>query len=310
MDKYKIAVVGIGGVGGYYGGKLAKRYADDPGYEITFIARGDHKSKIEKEGLRLELEEGTAFIHPSKVVETPQQLGKQDLIIFCVKSYSLEQVAEQFETNITPATVLLPLLNGVDGIEYLQNRYPEAQTLWGCVYIVSSKTAPGVVKVQGKYNRLVWGNPKLPAEVLQRVKALFEDAGINQEFYDDVENKVWEKFAFISPVASLSSLSDKTMGQLVGQDDLRQQLINLMQEIKLIAAAKGVELPENIVEQNLKVVEKLPHEATSSMQRDFREGNRTELENLTGYIVREGEKAGISTPTYAEVYQQLKHKSI
>lgn len=302
MEKYKIAVVGIGGVGGYYGGKLAQHFADDAAYEISFIARGAHKAAIENKGLQLDLEEGKQMVHPHSVKDKANELGIQNLIIFCVKSYSLEQVCEQLASSITADTILLPLLNGIEGIEYLQQRFPEAKTLWGCVYIVASKTAPGVVKVQGKYNRLVWGCPELPKAQLQHLQNLLNAAGINNEHYEDAETKVWEKFSFISPVASLSSLTDKTMGELVGQEQLINELKQLMEELKNVAAAKGIKLPQEIITQNLEVVRKLPQEATSSMQRDFRSGTQTELENLTGYVVREGEKVGVQTPHYAKIY--------
>ncbi|GHA59734.1 ketopantoate reductase family protein [Pontibacter akesuensis] len=310
MNKYKVAVIGIGGVGGYYGGILAQHFAHNDSCEISFVARGEHKYKIEQEGLKLELEEGTLVVHPHRVVEAPQDLGEQDLIIFCVKSYSLEQVCAQLDSSITSNTLLLPLLNGIEGIDYLQERFPEAKTLWGCVYIVASKAEPGVVKVQGKYNRLVWGHPNLPAEQLQRLQNLFQEAGINNELYTDAETKVWEKFSFISPVASLSSLTDKTMGELMGQEHLSSQLQQLMEELKKVAEAKGIKLPQELVAQNLEVVRKLPQEATSSMQRDFRSGNQTELENLTGYIVREGKEYGVETPLYSGLYQELKAKTV
>ncbi|TPE45813.1 ketopantoate reductase family protein [Pontibacter mangrovi] len=306
-QKYRIAVVGIGGVGGYYGGRLAQRFAGDDKYEIIFVARGAHKEKIEQEGLKLELEQETLTVLPDVVTDKPGELGQLDLILFCVKSYSLEQVAEQFAPSITSETMILPLLNGVESIEYLQRRFPEAQVLWGCVYIISSIKAPGVVQVQGKYNRLVWGNPKLPQDKLQHIKWLFDDAGINHEYYEqEVEAKVWEKFSFISPVASLTSLTHQSMGRIMEQEPLRQQLQQLMQELVQVAKAKGIHLPQDMVARNLAVVEKLPQGATSSMERDFADGNRTELENLTGYIVREAEKYRVEVPIYEQVYRELK----
>lgn len=307
MGKYRIAVVGIGGVGGYYGGKLAQRFAADDKYEVIFVARGDHKNRIEKEGLLLEQGEESETIHPTTVTDDPATIGLTDLILFCVKSYSLAQVAEQFAQSIKPDTVLLPLLNGVESIEYLQQRFRDAQVLWGCVYIISSIKAPGVVQVQGKYNRLVWGNSKLPPQTLESINRLFDEAGINHEQYgQEVETKVWEKFSFISPVASLTSLTHQSMGSIMGQEALKVQLQELMQELVLVAKTKGINLPEEMVERNLAVVVKLPQEATSSMEGDFASGHRTELENLTGYIVREAEKHGIAVPKYEQVYRELK----
>ncbi|WP_299757177.1 ketopantoate reductase C-terminal domain-containing protein [uncultured Pontibacter sp.] len=177
------------------------------------------------------------------------------------------------------------------------------------MYIISSIKSPGVVQVQGKYNRLVWGNPKLKQEKLEHLKWLFDEAGINHEFYgQEVEAKVWEKFSFISPVASLTSLTHKSMGSIMANEELKLQLQQLMQELVLVAKAKGINLPLDMVERNLAVVEKLPQEATSSMERDFASGNRTELENLTGYIVREAEKFGLPVPQYQQVYEDLRQR--
>jgi 2-dehydropantoate 2-reductase len=307
MGKYRIAVVGIGGVGGYYGGKLAQRFAADKNYEVIFVARGGHRKKIEQEGLTLELDGQLQTARPAFVTDQPERLGKLDLILFCVKSYSLEQVAGQLASSITPETVLLPLLNGVESIEYLQRRFPEAQVLWGCVYIIASIKAPGVVQVQGKYNRLIWGSPDSPQDKLERIKYLFDEAGINHEYYEqEAEVKVWEKFSFISPVASLTSLTHQTMGQIMEQPALQEQLQQLMLELVQVAKARGIELPGDIVARNLDVVERMQRHVTSSMERDFANGNNTELENLTGYIVREAEKYGVAVPMYQQVYQALK----
>ncbi|AKD04630.1 2-dehydropantoate 2-reductase [Pontibacter korlensis] len=309
MEKFRIAVVGMGGVGGYYGGKLAQRFASDENHEVIFIARGAHKQRIEQEGLKLRLEGEVEAIRPTVVTDKLEDLGKLDLILFCVKSYGLKQVAEQLAPSITSDTILLPLLNGVNGIEYLQQRFQEANTLWGCVYIISSIKEPGVVQVQGKYNRLVWGNPKVSEKLLKKVKFLLDESGINHEYYEqEVEARVWEKFSFISPVASLTSLTHKTMGEIAASADLKNQLQLLIQELVSVAKAKDVMLPADMVERNLEVLQRLPQNATSSMERDFSSGNATELENLTGYIVREAQNYAVEVPQYQQVYQELLQK--
>lgn len=307
MKKYRIAVVGIGGVGGYYGGLLANRFANDENHEVVFIARGKHKELIAQQGLKLALDGEELVVQPSMVTDEPGHLGHFDLVLFCVKSYSLQQVAEHMAPNIGPDTVILPLLNGVESIAYLQERFPEAQVLWGCVYIIASIKEPGVVQVQGTYNRLIWGNPELPEQTLQRIKTLFSEAGINHEHYgQEVKSKVWEKFSFISPVASLTSLTHQTMGQIMEQPELAAQLQQLMQELVQVAHAKEISLPEDIITRNLAVVERMQRGVTSSMERDFAQEKETELENLTGYVVREAQKYGVAVPQYEQVYQELK----
>lgn len=306
--KLRIAVVGIGGVGGYYGGKLAQRYADSEDVEVIFIARGKHKEEIEANGLTIDFGSSTFKVKPNLVTDNVTDLGKLDMIIFCVKSYSLDNIAQDFKASIDENTYLLPLLNGIESIEYLENLYPEAKLLWGCVYIISSVAAPGVIEVKGEYNRLVWGNPTLPVEELDRLNKLFIDAGIISELYSDIVVKVWDKFSFISPVATLTSATGKTMGEIYEDAGLQGQLRSLMKELLAVAHAKGVGIQEAIIDTNIKILGKLPKDATSSMQRDFMNNNQTELENLTGYIVREAEKAQINTPLYIQFYHQLKEK--
>ncbi|RIJ41742.1 ketopantoate reductase family protein [Pontibacter oryzae] len=309
MEKYRIAVVGIGGVGGYYGGKLAQRFAADESHEVIFIARGEHKAAMLEHGLKIEMGNESFTAHPNTITDRSEQLGPLDLVLFCVKSYSLEQVAEQLAANIAPSTVLLPLLNGIDGMDYLHERFSGTTTLWGCVYIISSIKAAGIVQVQGKYNRLIWGKPELSETTRQKLDWLFTEAGINHEFYaKEVAEKVWEKFSFISPVGSLTSFTHKSMGDITNDPKLKAQLAQLIEELASLAKAKGLELPADIVQRNLAIVDKLPPTATSSMQRDVVAGKQSEVETLTGYIVREAATFSVDVPLYQEIYKGLKQQ--
>lgn len=309
MDtKFRIAVVGIGGVGGYYGSLLAKKYGSSDRYEVIFIARGAHKEKIAAEGLTLKYDGSSEAVRPTRVTDDMARLGKLDLILFSVKSYSLHQVAVELKESISANTFLLPLLNGIESIEYLDKMYPNSKLLWGCTYIISSVTSPGVVEVQGKYNRLVWGSPALAPQDLEFVKGILDNADIQNELYPDIKDKVWEKFSFISPLASFTSNTNEPAGNILQQEALKAQLRELIQELKSVATAKGIRLPQDIVENNIQLLNKFPKETTSSMHRDYMNGNQTELENLTGYIVREGEKAGVATPAYSRIYKELKRR--
>lgn len=310
MEKYRIAVVGIGGVGGFYGGKLAQRFASDSTHEVLFIARGAHKAVIQENGLQVEFGEGSFIARPDVVTEQTDALKPLDLILFCTKSYSLQQVSEQLANSITPNTVLLPLLNGIDSIDYLQKRFLDATTLWGCVYIIASIKDAGIVQVQGKYNRLIWGRPDLPSKIRQKLQWLFNEAGINNEFYaKDVAVKVWEKFSFISPIGTLTSYTHLPIGEIAKNPNLKAQLVQLMEELASVAEAKGVELPADFVQQNLAVVDKLPPTVTSSMERDVAAAKQSEVETLTGYIVREAAVHGLEVPLYQTIYQALSHKN-
>lgn len=300
-----IAVVGIGGVGGYYGGKLARRYAGQRDFQVTFIARGEHLREIRERGLQQITEEGTFTAVPDRATDDAARCGVFDLILFCVKTYDLEESARLLNENIDERTLAISLLNGVDNAERLRVVLPQADVLNGCVYIGAQMVHPGVVRQAGGSCKLFFGPENGGNHDYRMIERLLRDAGIKAEYREDIKTVVWEKYLFVSPLASATTYLNMTMGEFVEHGESRRLLEGLLDEVELIARAQHVSLPEDIHKISLEKISLFPYEAKSSMQMDFEKGNRTEVETFTGYIVRFAKNHGISTPFHEEVYNYL-----
>ncbi len=306
---YKIAIAGIGGVGAFYGGSLAKAYPDPSSVSVNFVARGGHMRAIQQNGLQLQMDNGVVTSWPQAVTDNPATLGKLDLIVFCCKAYDLERFALSFSENIGAGTVLLPLLNGVDSTEVLQHLLPGTEVLYGCTYLFAKRIADGVIKITGDLNQLLLGSAGSDKTEVERIAGIFKATGVNVSANDDIRLKLWEKYSFISPMATATSAFNNSVGELLVDSEKKLTLQQLMEEVVLLSEHKRIGLPGGIIDINSTKLSKLPAEATSSMHNDFKAGNRTELETLTGYVVRESEQLGISVPTYTRLYALLKEKA-
>ncbi|HEY6192328.1 MAG TPA: 2-dehydropantoate 2-reductase [Bacteroidota bacterium] len=307
-QKLKVAILGLGGVGGYLGGKLAARYAGSDAAEIMFIARGDHERAIRSGGLKLITPEGEQISHPSRITSRPEELGVVDLVICCVKSYDLESSLELLRPCITDHTVILPFLNGVDARERISRVFPDARVWEGCIYIISRLIAPGVVRQSGTLRRLYIGSENEAPGKLQEIETLLTSAGINAKVSGNITQTIWEKFLFISPFGTLTSYLDLPIGDILEDKEQKEVLLNLIKELKAVADAKGIPLPEDIVQSTLAKSTSLPYESSSSMRDDFQKGNRTEVESLTGYVAAEGRELHVPTPTYDRMLAGLKSR--
>lgn len=302
---YQITIAGIGGVGGYYGGLLSQAYAHATDVQVNFLARGGHMQAIRNDGLQLLREEGAITVYPHRVADNPSLLPSPDLIIFCCKAYDLEALAFSFAGYITDSTVMLPLLNGVDSKDVLQAIFPNNKVLYGCTYLVSALTGEGSVTVTGAMNQLLFGNPDMNAGDLARIETVLKAMNANVQLHPDIRQKVWEKFSFISPMATATSFFDSSVDQILNNDERNSILNALMREIASLASYEGVQLPEDIFDLNRAKLEKLPAGATSSLHKDFRNNKRTELETLTGYVLRRAGTHGVVLPTYRRLYNEL-----
>ena len=304
--KMKIAIVGIGGVGGYYGGLLAKQYSDDENVEIVFIARGDHLEQIKKNGLNLITEKGTFTARPHLAIDTPSGCGIFDCVIFCVKTYSLEESAKLLWPSIDENTVVISLLNGVDNADRLSAVLNKGNIYNGCVYIGAHIVRPGVVQQAGSLNKLFFGNKSDDKKKATHIENILRKANIDAQYRTDIENIVWEKYVLISAFATATTFMGKTMRGIMDSQKGKELLDDLLTEVLRISEAKQIELPKNIRKEIIAKVSAFPPEMKTSMQMDFEKGNRTEIETFTGYIVREASRYGLSVPTYERIYSALK----
>ncbi|HOI73471.1 MAG TPA: 2-dehydropantoate 2-reductase [Syntrophales bacterium] len=301
----RIAVMGMGGVGGVFGAKLAKAYAGTGEHEVVFLARGLNMGAIRRDGLTLSAADGTFTTRPDLVTDRMEEAGPLDLVLFCVKGYSLDEAAGWLKGALREKAVVIPLLNGVDIADRLKAILPEADILEGLVYVSAFVEAPGKIKQVSPAHQIVFGPRDGNAEPYRPIEALLKKAGINATLTDQPLVPLWTKYIFICPSAGLTALQKKTFGEIMENPDSRAFLKGLMEEVEAVARAKGVALPANIVEESISKVAGFPPATKTSLQLDFEKGNPTEIELFNGYIVRAGKELGLPTPLNEKVYKGL-----
>lgn len=308
QKKYRIAVLGIGGVGGFLGGKLVAAYSNTEDTEIIFIARGNNAQAIKENGLKLITSAGETIVRPDSVADDTGHIGEINVVICCTKTYGLEDSIRALSPSVTAATIILPLLNGVDNSEKVQLLLPGAKVLHGCIYLVSKLIAPGIVQQRGDFYSLHFGGDKTLTAEMGKLLDLFKQANINAVLEDNIQEKIWSKFSFISPVATYTSAYDISIGKILESDEHTMSIKKLMAELVTLAKTQHIDLPADCIEKNFLVMGKLPYETTSSMQADFANNKPTELETLTGSVIRKATEQGIQLDSYTTMYQLLRER--
>ncbi|MGE5603603.1 MAG: ketopantoate reductase family protein [Nitrososphaerales archaeon] len=301
----RIAVMGAGGVGGYFGGLLAKN-----GEDVTFIARGAHLRAMKQEGLRVESVHGDFALRPVRATGDPASVGPVDVVLFATKTDQLDEAAQAMKPLIGPETVVVPLHNGVDAAERTAGTVGEQHVLGGLCYVGSMIAAPGVIRQESPFRRVIVGEmPWSPhrGAVTPRVQAIADAltaAGATGETSTDIQAARWTKFAFIAPFAGVASVARVPAGEINAVPETRQMLHDAIAEVVAVAAAEGVRLPEEPAKTRAFCDTLAPH-ITPSMQRDVIEGKPSELESLIGVVVRKGRALRVPVPNFEFFYASL-----
>ena len=306
--KTNILIAGLGGVGGYYGGMLARQFEKNPEIDIHFYVRGEHLKKVKANGLKVIAETEEFVCHPTLATDNATEAGKQDYIFLTTKSYDLEQTLEQLKPCIQANTIIIPLLNGVNISQRIRDYLPGTEVWEGCVYIVGRLKEPGVVQSSGGIHDLFFGHDAAEKSRLLFIEKILKDAGIETTLSDNIRMIIWRKFIFISTTASLTSYYNVGFRDVLTTEERKAMTLAFMREVAELAAAEGVVFKTDIIETTIRHIEKLPFGTTSSMHSDFLAGRQTELETLTGIILKLGEKYSIETPVCKNIYQALKNK--
>jgi 2-dehydropantoate 2-reductase len=297
----KIAAIGTGGVGGYFGARLQQA-----GEDVAFLARGKHLAAIRQNGLTLESPLGGAKLKV-KVYERPDEIGPVDVVMFAVKLWDTQAAAESIKPLLASGGVVIPFQNGVESIEALRKVLGTRSVMGGAAYIASRISAPGVIEHIGQMQRLQFG-ALLPEQrpVCERFLQACKKAGINAELSDDVERSIWEKFVFLVAVSSATAVSRSPLGVVRGDPDLRRLFEQAMRETWTLGRARGVRLADDFIEARMKFMETLPHEMKASMAHDLEAGGKLEAPWLCGAVARMAGEAGIEAPVNATVFAALK----
>lgn len=309
-NKTRIVVVGIGGVGGYYGGLLAREYFENSNVEIYFIARGENLKRIKKNGLKVSTESESFIAHPMLITDNPAEIGEVDFILLCTKSYHLNETINLLKPCIKNSTIILPLLNGVNITEQIRIILPENKVWYGCVYIVSRLIQPGEVQSSGGVHDLFFGNDNPSDDFTEQhlLQEIMLKAGIKAVYSEDIRSIIWKKFIFISTTATLTSFFNVGFRDLLTTDERKNLTLKLLSEVSELANAVGISFNSDIIEITLKHISRLPFGTTSSMHTDFLLNRNTELESLTGIVPQLADQFGVQTPTYKKIYESLKSR--
>jgi 2-dehydropantoate 2-reductase len=295
-----IVVFGAGGVGGYFGGKLAQA-----GNDVTFIARGKHLQAIKSNGLLIKSIQGDFKVHP-KVTDDVTNIKNPDLVILGVKSWQVEDVAVQLKPIIREHTMVLPLQNGADNADKLKAVLPHENVLAGLCKIVSRVESPGIIDHFAFDPEIVFGEyDNENSKRVQNLSMLFDNAGIKNKVSEDIHLDIWKKFLFIATVSGIGALTRVEFGAMRDDEHIRQIMYQTANEIVAVANAKGIALTNDDIEMILKIVDNLNAKTTASMQRDIMDGRPSELDNFNGYIVRQGKELHITTPANSFTYHCL-----
>jgi 2-dehydropantoate 2-reductase len=304
-----IVMVGIGGVGGYFGGLLARHYRGSK-VTTTFIARGAQLRAIRENGLVLNTAEQSGLVcRPDQATDAIEQLDAPDLCLVCVKGYDLDQVSRQLAPLVTAGTVLMPLLNGVDICERIRRRVNSGIVLPACVYVSASIDRPGVVTQKGMAGLLICGrDPDHPEYDPSAVASFIEQGGISVRYAEDAYPAIWEKYLFIASFGLVTAWADRPFGAVLQDTELHGLVRAIMEEIRAVAAKKGVGLGEGIIQSSLEKAENFPFETKTSYQRDVEKGARNEGDLFGGTIVRLGKELGVPTPVTRRLYREIEER--
>lgn len=301
----RIAIMGAGGVGGYFGGLLARG-----GNQVIFIARGAHLQSIKTHGLTVKGHDQQFTVAVTATDDPREVFGPIDLLLFTVKTYQNSSAIPFITPLISNETTILTLQNGVESHLELSKLLGRSNILPGAAYIESEIESPGIIKQQGEVVRIVFGELDGKDSVrAQHILDTFLKSGINAEFSSDISKTIWTKFLFIVSMAGLTTVARAPMAKLLPIPEVRKLLEASMHEVVNVAAAKGINLHPRVVENTLKYIEDTVQNLKASMHKDLELGRHLELDALNGAITRMGTETGVPTPINEFIYSILKiHK--
>jgi len=298
----KIAMMGTGGVGGYYGGLLAHT-----GQDVTFIARGAHLAAIRDKGLQVKSVHGDFAVAPAKATDNPAEVGPVDLVIVATKTYHTDQAAQAIQPMVGPATAVVSLQNGVDAAERIGAVVGMEHLIGGATWLSAAIEAPGVIAQFSQFRRIALGefNGQTTPRLRSVVDAL-NATGATVEVSDNILQVLWTKFVFIASVSALGSLTHVPYGGYVHVPESRAALVEALREVEGVARARGIALDADVVDKTLAFIDSSAPNIKPSMQRDVEAGRVSELESMLGVVVRLGAELGVPTPVMRLAYAVLK----
>ena len=311
----KYAIIGAGGTGGILGFYMTKADRD-----VTLIARGRHLAAMQEKGLAVEkMWDGTTEIIPVKAMDMEHYEEQPDVVLVCVKGYSLEDTIPFIQRVAKPSTIVIPVLNIYGTGAKMQEQLPKLLVTDGCIYVSANIKEPGVLIQHGRILRVVYGVRNMSTQkvnikraheemldALKNIKKDFDDSGIDGVLSENIQRDALEKFSYVSPIGAAGLYYHDTAADFQREGKQREAFKTMIREIAALAEAMGVPFERDMVEVNLKILSSLAPEATTSMQRDVMEGKDSEIDGLVYEVVRMGERYHVPVPMYAKVAEKLR----
>ncbi len=298
----KIGMMGAGGVGGYYGAFLGQA-----GHDVSFIARGAHLKAIQERGLTLVGPRGDIALPAVTATENAADIGPCDVVLFSVKLYDTEAAAEAIRPLIGPETLVISLMNGVDGPERIAAVLPEAVVMPGAAYVSALITEPGVVTYKSDMSSIVFGEAAGGASPrAEAFAAVCREAGFDARVSENAVADLWNKFVLLATNSALTAGIRKPAGEIYTDPDLQDLAREMMAEVVAVGQAKGITFDPDIIEKSVAMTHSFPPGMYASMFHDLDRGKRMEVDSLSGYVAREGAKLGIPTPRHHTIWAMLK----
>jgi 2-dehydropantoate 2-reductase len=297
----RIAIMGSGGVGGYFGARLQKGGAD-----VVFIARGAHLAAMRADGLTVESPHDPIRLPKVNATDDPSEIGTVDIVLFAVKLWDTESAARSLKPIVGPDTGIISLQNGVQKDNVLRGIFGADAVMGGAAYMATTIGRPGIIVQTGAMQRMVFG--EYDGRRSKRAQALLDAAqagGINAEISDDIRRALWEKYVFLVALSGATTSMRVPLGPIRRNPRTRQFTLDLMREAVAVGRAQGVALPEDFVAQRIAFLEGLPDDMTSSMHHDLQRGQRLEVAWLSGGVAEMGAALGMPTPANRAVYDIL-----
>lgn len=298
----RIAIMGTGGVGGYYGGLLSQK-----GQEVIFIARGGHLQALRSRGLQVKSVHGDFLVLPVRATDNPQEVGPVDLILFTTKTYHTDIAAQAIKPMVGQETAVVPLQNGIDAAERIGAYVGRDHLVGGVTWLSAAIESPGVIGQYSQFRRIVLG--EFDGKMTARLKMIYETlqtTGMSVELSSDIEQVLWTKFVFISAISALGSLTRAAIGEYRQIPETREVLTGALREVAAVAQARGVRLDDGLVAKTLEFIDNAAPDMKTSMQRDVETGRPSELESMIGVVPRLGRQNGVATPVMSLAYAVLK----
>jgi 2-dehydropantoate 2-reductase len=297
----KIAIIGAGGVGGYFGGRLAAT-----GEDVHFIARGSHLRAMQTAGLRVHSPKGDLQLPRVKATDDPTTIGPCDVVLFTVKMYDVEQAAALLPPLLGPDTAVITLQNGVEAVDILSRHIPRAHVVGGVAYVASVISEPGVIR-HTALDMLIFGELDGGGSTrLQKLAEAGTRAGFQTKLSDKIEVDLWAKFARLSVFSGMTAVTRSPLGVIRADPEIAAMMKSAIQESLQVARAHGVPLADPVMKEIMGMVAGMPAESKSSMLEDLERGRRLELPWLSGAVVRLGREASVPTPIHQFIATVLK----